>query len=103
MSSSRSSREVKKLIERLEEVERVNAKLERKEKEKDFKFTKAGCERQYKFNMQMKEKFGDKLKNELKKHFKNGLPDKVEEIIKEDERLRILRILRRYYGMWREG
>ena len=47
--------------------------------------------------------FGDKWKNELKKHFKNGLPDKVEEIIKEDERLQILPILRRYYGMWREG
>ena len=28
-----------------------------------------------------------------------GLPDKVEEIIKEDEILRILRMLRRYYGM----
>ena len=34
----------------------------------------------------MKDMFGDKLKNELKKHFKNGLPDKVEEIIKEDEK-----------------
>ena len=86
VSSSRGSKEVKKLIERLEEVERVNAKLERKEKEKEFKFTKAGCERQYKFNEKMKDVFGDKLKNELKKHFKNGLPDKVEEIIKEGEK-----------------
>ena len=86
MSSSRGSKEVKKLIEQLEEVERVNAKLKRKEKEKEFKFTKAGCERQYKFNEKMKDMFGDKLKNELKKHFKNGLPDKVEEIIKEDEK-----------------
>ena len=53
--------------------------------------------------VQKENMFGDKWKNELKKHFKNGLPDKVEEIIKEDERLRILPILRRYYGMWREG
>ena len=53
--------------------------------------------------VQKDDMFGDKWKNELKKHFKNGLPDKVEEIIEEDERLRILWILRRYYGMWREG
>ena len=53
--------------------------------------------------VQKEDMFGDKWKNELKEHFENGLPDKVEEIIKEDEILRILRMLRRYYGMWREG
>ena len=30
--------------------------------------------------------FSDKLKVELKKHFKDGLPEKVEEIIKEGEK-----------------
>ena len=52
---------------------------------------------------QEEDMFGDKWRNELNKHFKNGLSDRVEEIIKEDEILWILRILRRYYGTWREG
>ena len=77
---------VQKLIERVEEVERINAKFERKEKEKEFKFSKVGCENQFKFNGKIKELFGDKLKIELKKHFKNGLPDRVEELIKEGEK-----------------
>ena len=91
-SSSSSSSEVKesvkvqKLIERVEEVERVNAKFEKKEKEKEFKFSKMGCETQFKFNDKIKKLFGDKLKVELKKHFKDGLPDKVEELIKEGEK-----------------
>ena len=50
--------------------------------------------------LQKEDVFGGKWKNELKEHFENGLPDKVEEIIKEDE---ILRMLRTYYRMWREG
>ena len=77
---------VQELVERLEEVERINAKFEKKEKEKEFKFTKLGCETQYKFNVKIKELFGEKLKVELKKHFKNGLPEKIEELIKEGEK-----------------
>ena len=50
------------------------------------KFTDKGCEKQYKFNGKMKDLFSDKLKVKLKKHFKDGLPEKVEEIIKEDEK-----------------
>ena len=34
----------------------------------------------------MKDLFTDKLKVELKKHFKDGLPERVEEIIKEGEK-----------------
>ena len=68
----------------MEEVERVNAKLEKNEKE--FKFTDKDCEKQYKFNDKMKDLFSDKLKAELKKLFKDGLPEKVEEIIKEGEK-----------------
>ena len=83
-SRVRESEKVQKLIERVEEVERVNAKFEKKEKE--FKFSKVGCDTQFKFNGKIKEFFGDKLKVELKKHFKNGLPDKLEELIKEGEK-----------------
>ena len=88
-SSSGSSKEreavkVQELAERLEEVERINAKFEKKEKE--FKFTKTGCETQYKFNVKIKELYSKKLKVELKKHFKSGLPEKIEELIKEGEK-----------------
>ena len=82
----REAVKVQKLIERVEEVERVNTNFGRKEKEKEFKFSKIGCETQYKFNVKIKELFGDKLKVELRKHFKNGLPEKVEELIKEGEK-----------------
>ena len=77
---------MQELVERLEEVERINAKFEKKEKEKEFKFTKTGCETQYKFNVKIKELYSEKLKVELKKHFKNGLPGKIEELIKEGEK-----------------
>ena len=77
---------VQKLIERVEEVDRINAKFEKKEKEKEFNFSKVDCEVQFKFNGKMKELFGDKLKIELKKNFKNGLPDRVEELIKKGEK-----------------
>ena len=53
-SSATESEAVKKLIKRLEEVERINAEFEKKEKEKELKFTKTGCETQYKFNVKIK-------------------------------------------------
>ena len=87
MSGSSREREAVKMqeiAERLEEVERINAKLEKKEK--DFKFTKTGCETQYKFNNKIKEVCGEKMRVELKKHFRNGLPEKIEELIKEGEK-----------------
>ena len=65
---------------------RENGSGVQKQEKNRLKHRRLGCERQYKFNEKMKDMFGDKLKNELKKHFKNGLPDKVEEIIKEDEK-----------------
>ena len=77
---------MQEIAERLEEVERINAKLERKEKDKEFKFTKIGCENQYKFNSKIKEVCGEKIRVELKKHFKDGLPPKIEELIKEGEK-----------------
>ena len=75
---------MKKLIERLEEVERVNIKFEKNKKE--LKFTNKGCERQFKFNGKMKDLCSDKLKVKLKKYFKDRLPEKVDEIIKEGEK-----------------
>ena len=77
---------MKKLIDCLEEVERVNVKFEKNEKEKELEFTNKGCERQFKFNGKMKDLCSDKLKVKLKKHFKDRLPEKVEEIIKEGEK-----------------
>ena len=73
-------------MEMVEEEERVNAKLEEKEKEKKFKFSKSGCETQFKFNTKIKDLWGDKLRVELKKHFKNGLPEKIEGLVKEGEK-----------------
>ena len=77
---------MQEIAERLEEVERINAKLEKKEKDKEFKFTKIGCENQFKFNNKVKEICGEKMRVELKKHFKDGLPQKIEELIKEGEK-----------------
>ena len=77
---------MQEIAERLEEVERINAKLEKKEKDKEFKFTKIGCENQYKFNNKIKEVCGKKMRVELKKHFKDGLPPKIEKLIKEGEK-----------------
>ena len=74
------------IVERLERAERINAKLEVKEKEKKFKFSKPGCEKQFKFNSKMKELFGDDLKAELGKHFKEGLPEGVGVLVKEAEK-----------------
>ena len=70
-------------MERLEKAERINARLEVKEKEKKFKFSKPGCETQFKFNTKMKDLFGDDLKVELEKNFKDGLPEEIGGLVKE--------------------
>ena len=70
-------------MERLEKAERINARLEVKEKEKKFKFSKPGCETQFKFNTKMKDLFGDDLKVELEKIFKDGLPEEIGGLVKE--------------------
>ena len=74
------------ILERLEKAERINARLEVKEKEKKFKFSKPGCEKQFKFNVKMKDLFGDDLKVELQRHFKEGLPEKVGGLVEEAEK-----------------
>ena len=52
---------MKEIAERLEEVERINSKLEKKEKDMEFKFTKIGCENQFKFNNKIKEVCSEKM------------------------------------------
>ena len=74
------------IMERLEKAERINAKLEVKGKEKKFKFSKPGCEKQFNFNSKIKDLFGDDLKVELEKHFKEGLPEKIGGLVKEAEK-----------------
>ena len=53
--------------------------------------------------VQEEDMFGDKWRDEFKKHLKNGLSDRVGEIIKEDEILRILWILWRKEEVVIEG
>ena len=85
-SSSSKAFRMQEITERLEEVERVNTKLQKKAKDKEFKFTKTGCENQFKFNSKIKEVCGEKMRLELRKHFKDGLPQKIEDLIKEGEK-----------------
>ena len=76
---------MQEIMERLGEVKRINTKLKKKDEDK-FKFTKVGCENQFKFNNNIRDISIDRMKVELRKHFKNGLPAKVEELIKEGEK-----------------
>ena len=76
--------EMKGILDRLEEVERVNVKLKKKDKDK-FTWSKKGCETQFKFNSKVKDIAVDKMRVELRKHFKT-LPSKIEELIKEGEK-----------------
>ena len=76
--------EMKGILDRLEEIERVNIKLKKKDEEK-FTWTKKGCETQFKFNNKVKDIAVDKMRVELRKHFKT-LPPKIEELIKEGEK-----------------
>ena len=59
-------------------------KMKKKEKDK-FKWSKAGCEKQFDFNMGVKDLMGDKLRSKLKNHFREGIPDDIEGVIREGE------------------
>ena len=75
---------MQEILDRLGEVERVNTKLKKKDKDK-FTFTKKGCENQFKFNNKVKDIAVDRMRVELRKHFKT-LPPKIDELIKEGEK-----------------
>ena len=72
--------QMREILERLGEVERVNTKLKKKDEDK-FTFTKKGCENQFKFNNKIKDIAIDRMKVELQKHFRT-LPSKIDELIK---------------------
>ena len=84
-SEAKSDKRIGSRLEgRLEELDKFKEKTKKKEKDK-FKWSKPGCEKQFDFNIEVKEIVGDKLRVELKKHFKEKIPDKAEEIVKEGE------------------
>ena len=66
------------IMERLVEAEKFNVKLKAKEEDEKFKFSKPGCERQFKFNIKMKDRFGVDLRTELEGCFEKKLPKEVE-------------------------
>ena len=74
------------LTKRLERLEKFEERAKKREKDK-FKWTKAGCEKQHDFNVDVKEVFCDKLRVELKNYFEESIPDKIETIIKEGEQM----------------
>ena len=74
------------IMERLVVAEKYNAKLKAKEEDEKFKFFKSGCERQFKFNIKMKDRFGGDLKTELERCFENELPAGVKILVEEVEK-----------------
>jgi len=73
-------------MERLVEAEKFNVKLKAKEEDEKFKFSKPGCEKQFKFNIKMKDRFGVDLKMELERCFEKELPAGVKRLVEEVEK-----------------
>ena len=74
------------IMERLVEAEKFNVKLKAKEEDEKFKFSKPGCEKQFKFNIKMKDRFGVDLKTELERCFEKELPTGVKSLVEEVEK-----------------
>ena len=74
------------IMERLVRAEKFNVKLKAKEEDEKFKFSKSACEKQFKFNIKMKDRFGVDLKTELERCFEKELPKGVESLVKEVEK-----------------
>ena len=77
--------EMDSIMERLRKAKKVGDRLKAKEEDKDFKFSKPGCEKQFKFNIKMKDRFGVDLKTELEGCFEKKLPKEIESLVKEVE------------------
>ena len=73
------------IMERLRKAKKFSDRLKAKEEDKDFKFSKPGCEKQFKFNIKMKDRFGVDLKTELEGCFEKKLPKEIESLVKEVE------------------
>ena len=75
------------VMERLVKAEKFNVKMEAKEEEEKFKFSKSGCKKQFKFNLKMKDRFVGDLKTELENCFDKVLPEGVESLVEEVEKV----------------
>ena len=74
------------IMERLVRAEKFNVKLKAKEEDEKFKFSKSACEKQFKFNIKMKDRFGVDLKMELERCFEKELPTGVKNLVEEVEK-----------------
>ena len=74
------------IMERVVRAEKFNVKLKAKEEDEKFKFSKPGCEKQFKFNIKMKDRFGVDLKTELERCFEKELPTGVKNLVEEVEK-----------------
>ena len=77
--------EIDSIRERVKKAKKFSDRLEARETEQKFKFSKSGCEKQFKFNIKMKDIFGVDLKAELETCFEKKLPKEVEDLVKEVE------------------
>ena len=73
------------IMERVRKAKKFSDRLEAREEEQKFKFSKSGCEKQFKFNIKMRDIFGVDLKTELETCFEKNLPKEVEDLMKEVE------------------
>ena len=77
--------EIDSIMERVKKAKKFSDRLEAREEEQKFKFSKLGCEKQFKFNIKMKDIFAVDLKTELEVCFEKNLPKEVEDLVKEVE------------------
>ena len=77
--------EIDSIMDRVRKAKKFSDRLEAREEEQKFKFSKSGCEKQFKFNIKMKDIFGVDLKTELEVCFEKNLPKEVEDLVKEVE------------------
>ena len=77
--------EMDSIMERVRKAKKLSDRLEAREEEQKFKFSRSGCEKQFKFNIKMKDIFGGDLKTELEACFEKKLPKGVEDLVKEVE------------------
>ena len=77
--------EIDSIMERVMKAKKFSDRLEAREEEQKFKFSKSGCEKQFKFNIKMKDIFGVDLKTGLETCFEKKLPKGVEDLVKEVE------------------
>ena len=77
--------EIDFIMERVKKAKKFSDRLEARGEEQKFKFSMLGCEKQFKFNIKMKDIFAVDLKTELEICFEKNLPKEVEDLVKEVE------------------